>query len=36
LLDRLLEIAGWAKPWDRTQQRPLPMPPMVPPPQPAS
>jgi 8-oxo-dGTP pyrophosphatase MutT (NUDIX family) len=27
LLDRLLEFAGWAKPWDTTQRRPLPMPP---------
>ena len=27
LLDRLLEIAGWAEPWDTTQHRPLPMPP---------
>ncbi|MDT4936814.1 MAG: hypothetical protein QOG80_485 [Pseudonocardiales bacterium] len=24
LLDRLLELAGWAQPWDETQLRPLP------------
>ncbi|WP_375481826.1 NUDIX hydrolase [uncultured Jatrophihabitans sp.] len=24
LLDRLLDIAGWAQPWDRTVRRPLP------------
>jgi 8-oxo-dGTP pyrophosphatase MutT (NUDIX family) len=24
LLDRLLEFGGWARPWDRTIQRPLP------------
>jgi 8-oxo-dGTP pyrophosphatase MutT (NUDIX family) len=29
LLDRLLEIAGWARPWDASQRRPLPMPPTV-------
>ena len=29
LLDRLLDIAGWAKPWDRSQRRPLPVPPAV-------
>jgi hypothetical protein len=29
LLDRLLEIAGWAEPWDATQRRPLPLPPSV-------
>jgi 8-oxo-dGTP pyrophosphatase MutT (NUDIX family) len=29
LLDRLLEIAGWAQPWDAAQRRPLPAPPTV-------
>ena len=29
LLDRLLEIAGWAEPWDTTVRRPLPTPPSV-------
>ena len=24
LLDRLIDIAGWAQPWDRTLRRPLP------------
>jgi ADP-ribose pyrophosphatase YjhB (NUDIX family) len=30
LLDRLLEIGGWAKPWDATRRRPLPAPPAPP------
>lgn len=30
LLDRLIEIAGWAKPWDDSQRRPLPPPPPAP------
>jgi 8-oxo-dGTP pyrophosphatase MutT (NUDIX family) len=29
LLDRLLDIAGWAQPWDTAQRRPLPSPPAV-------
>jgi 8-oxo-dGTP pyrophosphatase MutT (NUDIX family) len=29
LLDRLLDIAGWAQPWDTNQRRPLPSPPAV-------
>jgi 8-oxo-dGTP pyrophosphatase MutT (NUDIX family) len=27
LLDRLLEFGGWARPWDRTVRRPMPVPP---------
>jgi 8-oxo-dGTP pyrophosphatase MutT (NUDIX family) len=28
LIDRLLEYGGWARPWDRAVQRPMPIPPL--------